>query len=138
MLPHDRAASGPRTRSGHRQLSATVRQIARSPPGSYSAVQPADLGCDGRDVNRCGRVHGNQRADADRPVVPFHLRQCYLLQPVDLVPRPGVVAGDRDFGRARAVHTSTTLPQRPRSLSSSYVFARQVAKRPDIRQVVAN
>ena len=33
-----------------------------------AGVQAADLGGDGRDVDRPGRVHGDQRADADRPV----------------------------------------------------------------------
>ena len=78
---------------------------ARPPPGRSAcpaSVQAADLGSDRRDVDGHGGVHGDQRADADGPVVLVHLGQRRRLQPVDLVPRPGVIAGD--LGRARAVH----------------------------------
>ena len=66
---------------------------ARLPPGRSACsagVQAADFGGDRRDVDRHGGVHGDQRADADRPVVLVHRRQRRRRQPVDLVPAPGV------------------------------------------------
>ena len=68
-----------------------------------TGVQAADFDGDGRDVDRLGRVHGDQRTDADRPVVlaPRGQRQRHL---VGLVPDPGVVAGLGELGGARAVH----------------------------------
>jgi hypothetical protein len=88
---------------------------ARPPPGKSAcsaSVQAAHLGGDGHDVDRPGCVHGDQRADADRPVVLVHIGQRRRLQPVDLVPRrSGVVAGDRDLGRARAVHLDDAVAE---------------------------
>jgi hypothetical protein len=58
----------PRSRQLSAFLGGSRAHVPRMCPGEVAGVQAADLGGDGRDVDRPGRVHGDQRADADRPV----------------------------------------------------------------------
>jgi hypothetical protein len=113
-----------------RRMQRVVGDRVSTPPGvprplpgrsaCSAGVQAADFGGDGRGrgVERHGGVHGGQRADAGRPAVLVRCGQRRRRQPVELVPRLGVVAGDRDLGRARAVHLDEAVAEAARSLSA--------------------
>jgi hypothetical protein len=102
-----------------REVDDRVSTPRECPPAREVSLFGWRAGGDGRDVERQGGgVHGDQRADAGRPVVLVRCGQRRRRQPVELVPRLGVVAGDRDLGRARAVHLDDAVAEAAQSLSA--------------------